>query len=177
MSPENKDKFPGQRPNEHLIMLLRRHWIAFASAVIQVVSFNLLPVIALIIVLYVVGWNPPTRGLWYVFGVIATSLYYIGTWLTFYHAYIDYHLDVWILTDQRIINIEQKGLFERTISELNLTKVQDVTAEIHGKLATVFNYGDVFIQSAGEQQRFTFLQIPEPDVVARLVIEASDALK
>ena len=48
--------------------------------------------------------------------------------------FTDYYLDTWIVTTERIISIEQKGLFERTASELDLISVQDATAEVHGFL-------------------------------------------
>lgn len=157
------------------MLMLRRHWFSFVPAVCQVLALNLLPIGVLIFFLYGLDWAPPTDGLWYVVGVLITGLYYMVAWLTFYHAFVDYHLDVWVLTDERIVNIEQQGLFDRTISELNIAKVQDVTSEVHGKIQTLFDYGNVYIQTAAEQQRFAFLQVPHPEEVARLVVRANDA--
>ncbi len=175
MSDPMKQQFPGQRNDEHVITFLRRHWITAVGSIFQLIGFNLLPVGVLAFFLYGIGWNPPTEGFWYVLVVMITALYYIGTWLAFYHTFVDYHLDVWVLTDQRIINIEQQGLFDRTISELNLSKVQDVTSEVHGHIQTIFDFGNVYIQTAAEQQRFAFLQVPNPEEVARLVVRANDA--
>lgn len=168
-------QFPGQRNDEHVITFLRRHWITFVSSILQLIGFNLLPIAVLAFFIYGIGWEPPVDGIWYVLGVMITALYYIGTWLAFYHTFVDYHLDVWVLTDQRIINIEQQGLFDRTISELNLSKVQDVTSEVHGHIQTIFDFGNVYIQTAAEQQRFAFLQVSNPEEVARLVVRANDA--
>lgn len=175
MSNPVPQQFPGQRNEEHVMLMLRRHWFSFVPAICQVVALNLLPIGVLIFFLYGLGWVPPTDGLWYVVGVLITGLYYMVAWLTFYHAFVDYHLDVWVLTDERIVNIEQQGLFDRTISELNIAKVQDVTSEVHGKIQTLFDYGNVYIQTAAEQQRFAFLQVPHPEEVARLVVRANDA--
>lgn len=169
------NQFPGQRNDEHVIALLRRHWFTFVSSILQLVGFNLLPLAIFAFFIYGIGWEPPVDGLWYVVGVMITALYYIGTWLAFYHTFVDYHLDVWVLTDQRIVNIEQEGLFDRVISELNLSKVQDVTSEVHGQIQTLFDFGNVYIQTAAEQQRFAFLQIAHPEEVARLVVRANEA--
>lgn len=175
MTPQFKQQFPGQRIDEHVMVLLRRHWIAFVGPVLRLGFFNILPIGILAFFFYALDWAPPSEGMWYVLGVLFTSTYYCVIWLAFYHEFVDYHLDVWVLTDQRVVNIEQKGLFERMISELNVSKVQDVTSEIHGHVATLLDYGNVYIQTAAEQQRFAFLQIPHPEEVARLVVRANDA--
>ena len=175
MTTKPTQQFPGQRNDEHVIVMLRRHWIIFLSVVLRIAGLTVLPIIVFIFFHYAIGWQAPTDGFWYVLGVLLTSLYYIVVWLGFYHSFVDYHLDIWVLTDQRIINIEQKGLFDRIISELNISKVQDVTSETHGHLQTLLDYGNVHIQTAAEQQRFAFLQIPHPEEVARLVVRANDA--
>jgi hypothetical protein len=61
-------------------------------------------------------------------------------------TWIDYYFDVWIITNERIINIEQKNLFIRTTSEVTLTRVQDVTATIGGFFPTLLDFGDVLVQ-------------------------------
>ncbi|MBI2415936.1 MAG: PH domain-containing protein [Candidatus Kerfeldbacteria bacterium] len=166
--------FPNQRPNEKVLLKLRRHWLTWAWNIIQLLLFNLIPPGLYILFYQLIGWPVPTEGLLYIGLVLLLSLYYLGAWLIFYHAFVDYHLDVWVLTDQRIVNVEQQGLFDRTISELNILKVQDVTSEIHGHLQTFFNFGNVYIQTAGEQQRFIFQNVPHPEDVARIIIHAND---
>lgn len=170
-----KKLFPGQRDDEHVIFLERQHWLMFAKEVVKLIGFNILPVLVFLFVYYVIGWDIPTEGILYIVGVFVLSLYYIGVWLAYYHAFVDYYLDLWILTDQRIIAIEQQGLFDRIIAELNILKVQDVTSEVHGHIQTIFNFGNVYIQTAAEQQRFIFLNVPHPAEVARTVIHANDA--
>jgi uncharacterized membrane protein YdbT with pleckstrin-like domain len=83
-------------------------------------------------------------------------------WITFFLIWIDYYFDVWIITDRRVVNIEQKGLFNRQVSELELLRIQDITTEVTGVIPTILNYGDVFIQTAGENPRFIFRQVSDP---------------
>jgi uncharacterized membrane protein YdbT with pleckstrin-like domain len=71
------------------------------------------------------------------------------------------------------VNIEQKGLFVRHISELNFSRIQDVTAEVEGILPTVLNYGDVLVQTAGEESRFIFRQVADPYQVKDMVMKLS----
>jgi uncharacterized membrane protein YdbT with pleckstrin-like domain len=83
-------------------------------------------------------------------------------WALFFLIWIDYYFDVWIVTSERIINVEQKGLFSREISELQLEKIQDISTEVLGVIPTFLNYGNIFIQTAGEKERFLFRCVPNP---------------
>lgn len=84
-------------------------------------------------------------------------------------TFIDLYLDVWVITNKRILNIEQFGLFSRTEAEHQLSVIQDVTTEVHGIFATMLNYGDVQIQTASESQGVIFRQIPEPYFAKKII--------
>ncbi len=171
----SRKEFSGQRPNEHVIVILRRHWIVWFRYIGQLILFNLLPVAIALVLYFFAGWSPTAEGPIYIGLVLLLSVYFLGIWLMYFHSFIDYRLDSWILTDQRIVNVEQQGLFDRVISELSITKVQDVTSEVHGHMQTFLDYGNVYVQTAGEQQRFVFLNVPHPEEVSRLVVKVNDA--
>jgi uncharacterized membrane protein YdbT with pleckstrin-like domain len=97
-------------------------------------------------------------------------MYYLAVWLFAFLEFTDYYLDVWIVTNERVINIEQEGLFHRTASELHLTAIQDVTSDVQGIVRTLFDYGNVHIQTAGEKGRFIFKNIEEPEKIKEFVI-------
>lgn len=167
--------FPGQRPNEHVVIILRRHWILWARYIFQLLVSNIIPVVIALILYYAADWHPVAEGPIFVGLVFLLSTYYLGAWLLYFHSFVDYRLDMWILTDQRIVNIEQQGLFDRIISELSIVKVQDVTSEVHGHAQTFLDFGNVYVQTAGEQQRFIFQHVPHPEEIARLVVKVNDA--
>lgn len=83
-------------------------------------------------------------------------------WIYGFMIWIDYYFDVWIITSERVINIEQKGLFNRGVSELIYAKIQDVSTEVMGFLPTIINYGDVKIQTASEDKEFLFRTVSDP---------------
>jgi uncharacterized membrane protein YdbT with pleckstrin-like domain len=83
-------------------------------------------------------------------------------WIYGFMIWIDYYFDVWIITSERVINIEQKGLFNRGVSELMYAKIQDVSTEVMGFLPTIINYGDVKIQTASEDKEFLFRTVSDP---------------
>lgn len=102
------------------------------------------------------------------------TLLLVFLWVFAFIIWIDYYFDVWIITDERIINTEQKGLFVRQTSELDFTKVQDVTSNVTGILPTFLNFGDVFIQTAGEVERFQFRQVPDPVAIKDLIMRQTE---
>ena len=162
------DKLPNQRPNERVILFLRRQWFALLTIA---TAFILLNGVTLVIGWYfldrVDAWlSQPILGA--VIALIA-SIYFLSIWLFAFLEVTDYYLDMWVITNERIINIEQEGLFHRTASELDLAAVQDVTAEIRGFLQTIFTYGNVFVQTAGERGRFHFKNINNPESVKEII--------
>ncbi len=165
-----KRLFPNQKLDEKILTILRRHWIIALLIGIKYIFFLLFPILVTIFMssFFSENINKILSGTFsYPVLIMAFSLFYLFVWIFFFHAWIDYYLDVWIVTDKRIVNIEQRGLFSRTISELKLFRVQDVKAEVHGIIPTFFHYGEVTVQSAGNETFAIFKQVPRPYEVSR----------
>lgn len=173
----NPDRYlPNRRPGEEIILLLRRHWkILFEYFFLFVVQI-FIPLIFFFVGVKFLEWTPQTNTPLTAVLILGASLYYLYIWLFFFHHWIDYYLDLWIVTNERIFNIEQHGLFSRIVSELSIENLQDVTSEIKGKLNTLFDVGEVHIQSAGEEKRFVFEEIPHPQQVASEIMRLHQSL-
>ena len=165
-------KFPGQRENEKIILFLRRHWFIFLMRILLIV----ISIIALVVIyVFFNAVNSNFReSAYYNLLLFGESLATLFIWNFFFILWLDYYLDAWIVTDERIINIEQRGFFTRKISELKLTKIQDVTSEIIGVIPTLFNYGNIYVQTAGEKEHFTFFQIPNPNYVKNVIVDLQE---
>lgn len=153
--------FTGQKRGEIILLLLHRHWfdILKQMAIVFLMIIALLgSLIALPMYFPIITEVSNYNRLFFFF----ESSFAMLTWIVFFVIWIDYYLDVWIITGTRVVNIEQKGLFSRQISELELENIQDITTEVKGVIPTFLNYGDVFIQTAAEKERFIFRNIPDP---------------
>lgn len=162
--------FQGQHENEQVLRVIHRHWFNILMHLTLVIAcglfiFGSLAIVPLIFPDALIG----TPAL---FSFIQNTLL-LSLWLYGFLVWIDYYLDVWIVTNERIVNIEQKGLFNRHISELRFSKVQDVTSSANGLIATVLNFGDVYVQTAAEQERFVFRQVGDPFAVKDEVMRLS----
>lgn len=158
-------KFPNQQPNERIIMFLRRHWLFLFKI------FVIFLILIIIMIAFDVGAYYATN-VWendvgFPIMILGNSAYFLFVLLFSFANFVDYYLDVWIVTNKRIVNVEQKGLFSRVVSEKELSRMQDVTSEVHGFIATFFNYGDIYIQTAGTKERFVFKQVPDAPHVAQ----------
>ncbi|MEW6610488.1 MAG: PH domain-containing protein [Patescibacteria group bacterium] len=166
----NINHLPNQAPDEEVVLLLRRHIFIILREVALFMIFAGLPLLAW----YLLQRNLPTffdDDIRVSLAILLVYAYELYVWLFFYRAFIDYYLDVWIVTNKRIINIEQMGLFNRRISEQKLFRVQDVSSSQQGFFGTFLDYGDVSIQTAAEVGRFTFEQVPHPTQVALRITE------
>ncbi|MEK7130170.1 MAG: PH domain-containing protein, partial [Patescibacteria group bacterium] len=103
--------------------------------------------------------------------VLGASLYYLFLWLFLFIHWLEFYLDVWVVTNERVINVDQRRLFSRRVSEVRLVQVQDVTTEVEGFFHTFIKFGDIDLQTAAEQGKFTFKNIPNPDSVREVIVK------
>ncbi len=158
------------KPGEKLMMALHRHPITFLKYILIFIVLAGVPTFALAFVWGADGItvaNPLGR----VAIVLLGAAYYLGIWLAFFTQFVDHYLDISIVTDHRVIDIDQKGLFNRAVAELNLARIQDVTSEVKGFIPTVFNYGRVTIQTASESEHFIFENIHRPHAVRQRILD------
>ncbi|MBC7471757.1 MAG: PH domain-containing protein [candidate division SR1 bacterium] len=105
----------------------------------------------------------------------------LTTFTLFFH---NYYLSLQIVTSERIIDIDQRGLFLREVSELPIDNIEDVSYNQNGFWGTIFNYGDVIVQTAGstlgqssdpkaENDRkingFVFNNVPNPAYISATI--------
>jgi len=154
------------QPNETILMVLHRHWIAIALKLLVVLIFLLLPFVA-IAILPQAGFDIET--------VLPLIQFFLITYLMIlvlgvFIMWTDYYFDVWVVTDLRIIDIEQRTIFNREVSEFMLYNIQDVTVEIPSVLATFLKYGNIKIQTAGGKI-FEISDIPNVTEAKNVIID------
>ena len=86
-----------------------------------------------------------------------------------------YRQNRWIVTDDCVHQISQRGLFNRQTSELSMANIEDVTAEQKGILAELFGFGTLRAETAGELPYFHFNYCPTPEKYAQVILHAREA--
>jgi hypothetical protein len=169
MNRFNRFHFDGQKPQEKIFLVLHRHWFNILSQLFVIFFMLLLLFGSYVFSFYF--YSALNMADFESLIAFLRNLFFLLLWMIFFLIWIDYYFDVWIVTDQRIVNIEQKGLFARTISELELEKIQDITSDVKEVIPTFFNFGDLYVQTAAEQERFLFRNIPDPYSVKDLIMK------
>ncbi len=103
--------------------------------------------------------------------ILLASFYYLSIGLFLYTYFVTFYLDLLIITNDRLLHIQQQNLFARTISEVDLNKVQDVTSEVHGFFPSLFNYGTLEIQTASATEKFIVMKIPHPETLRQVILD------
>jgi hypothetical protein len=168
-----KRPFPGQKPDERVIMFTRRHWLSFLGFLGLVLGMVLVLAVFLVILAILLpdvflSFRSPL--------ILIASAYLLFSLAFFLVGWIDYYFDIVIITDRRIIDIRQKGLFSRKIDELDILHVEDVSAQVRGVLPTFFHYGNVYVQTAGAARNFLFQSLPHPQNICRLIMNLYDKI-
>lgn len=153
---------------EKMIKKIHRHWIVIFGKAIAVVVMLALPAAGLV---YLSGLNLKFDFIMPL-AIYAVSIFVFLLSVLAFIGWVDYWLDVWIVTDERIIDIEQIGMFRHELSEFGLDKVQDVTVEIPGFIATFLRYGKLIIHTAGERS-FEINDLPNPHLVKDLILKCA----
>lgn len=160
-APPPRLPFPLQ-PNERVLQLVRRHWIFLWPRITFYVLLALVPiVVAAMFANHRIVWIIVL--LWAAFWVIRALL-----------AWYRYRHDIWVITDQRIVDSNRTSPFNLKISTADLVNVQDMTIDRSGIIRTMMDYGDIICQTAADQQEFRLSGIPDPRSVQALVDHERD---
>lgn len=157
---------------ENIIKVFRKHWFVIFTESLLFIVILLLPAILIAAGIITTGivLSPIIQSILWALG----SAWLVGMWIAFFIVYTDYYLDVWVLTDQRLIDIDQKGLFAREVAVLRLDKIQDVVSKQSGLIPTILNYGDVHMQSAGTEREFIIYHVRHPKKVRDMLMEQQE---
>lgn len=167
-----KTTFEAQGEGEHVLLLMRKHpitnlwWAAIVALLFGVPLFwGEFPLIASLTALTVLGLSI----FWYM-GLAFFAIQNLLLW--FYNVYI--------VTDERIIDVDFFGLLYKNVNATQIRKVEDVNYSQRGILSSMFNFGNVIVQTSAEQRSedmgeevsaFTFEAVSNPDRVVKVISE------
>ena len=157
----DKVDFETRERKEKVVLLLRRHPITNVAWMLIVVLMIFAPLVLSIFPL--LSFLPGN------FQFIAVLVWYLITMAFILENFLTWFFNVNIITDERIIDIDFHNLIYKEVSDCKIDKIQDVTYKMGGVTRTIFNYGDVYIQTAAEVPAFEFLAVPKPNKVARVL--------
>jgi len=164
------------RPDEKINFIVRHHWAGFLGTLGLFIAMSIFPLLIVFTAHLVLGNN-----IGQYLNIITTGLtgYYLFLVTFLFGAWINYYYDIIFITNERILNVNQKGLLARDVSELSLQQVQDVSTQMDGILRSYFNFGTLIVETAGEGTAdqithglhgyFSVDDLPDPNRLARVI--------
>lgn len=165
-------------PGEEVLKVVRKHWFIIAAELFGTFLMLLLP----FFILFVAALFPTSLSYFDIslgdytkiitFGVAAWS---ILTIMTGFATWTHYYLDLWIITDRRIILVDQIHFFNRNVSIFRLERMQDIEFKITGIIPTLLNFGTLKAQTAGaHESNFASNGLPDPRGLQAVIQKAMD---
>ena len=166
-------EFIHQKSYEHVELVIRHDWITFVPALFFTVLLLIVPVVVHLLLNSLFPEIFADSSI-FALAVLMASIYYLSVALFFYSYFVTFYLDMVIITNDRLMEISQSNLFNRSISEMDIFRVQDATSEVKGFFASVFNYGDLLIQDASAVTKFKFNHVHDPDNLRQKILELAE---
>ncbi len=162
--------FEGQKEGEKLIVFTRQHWYLIIGSIITSIIASVLPIILIVFSANFIVDHPGSSVVFMFFWMI----YLMCIWFVLMYKIVFHILNIWIVTDSRILDIWQIGFFNRQVSELHLESIQDISVNTSGIVQSYFNFGNIDIQTAGVSQHFTFEEVPNPIEIKDKIMDAAN---
>ena len=150
------------RPWEEVTEVIRRHWIVYV-----IIWLHVLIWIVITISLFLILWFT-------LFANLLTIVFWLFFSIFVYLEWLNHELDLFIVTNNRIIWVEQISFLDRTVSECNLWQVQEVNSSTKWFFANILNYWTIFIQTAWNNTTLKMDFAPDALQWARKILNTVD---
>ncbi len=159
-------RFETQHEKEIVELFLRQHVIVnlgwVLTAIVMIVApWVIFPVFFSLITL------PFTIPANYI--VVAVLAWYLGTFGFVLANFIDWFFNIYIVTNERLVDIDFLHLLYKHFTQAEIYRIQEISFTTGGIIATFFNYGTVFIQTAGDMPNIEFANVPFPERVVQII--------
>ncbi len=163
---------------EKVILRLRKHWLVLVGRLIPFAILDYLPYLLPGLGVYIMRANPTSvidyatlfsfENPWVSFIV---GIYWLFVWMGAFGVFTNHYLDQWIVTSERVIDIDQESFWNRKVDSLFLHRIQNVETGVYGFFNTLFGFGTVSIESAGaEMDRIHMTGLSNPEQVRDTIL-------
>jgi len=156
--------------NERIIKVVRKHWFSIVSDLFFVLLMAVAPAVFLIFFNSNIFQDIVLKNFELTFFLYC--VYLIFVWIISFVVWINYYLDIWVITNYRLVSVDQKTLFSREISSLRLENIQDVRIEVNGLIATFLRIGNIHVKTAASASEFIIYKANDPEDVKQIIMQA-----
>lgn len=153
-------RFDTQEDNETVILVLRAHPITLLPIFFNGLFF-------LIILFFLNFFLPSVLNFAQILFINVFLLIFVGNYI--WLGFLNWYFNVGIITDTRVVDVNFNVILYKEVTYTLLDHIEDVSAKSGGFFESVFNYGNLFIQTAGSELNTHFLNIPSPAAAAKII--------
>lgn len=157
-------RFETQEAEEQIMLFLRQHFIVNVPWVIMTIVFLLAPSVLFPLVIRSLPVPLP-----FSYILVGTLSWYLVTTGFALVSFLHWFFNIYIVTNERVIDIDFQYLLFKRFSQAELERIQDISYTAGGIFATIFHYGNVYIQTAGEVPNLEFLAVLRPNKVVEKI--------
>jgi uncharacterized membrane protein YdbT with pleckstrin-like domain len=160
-------------PEEKIVLKLRKHWVILVRDTVGTILLAFFPLFLLAII-QIMAPQYANFTDYLAFMSFATALWLLLIFLSLAVIWTDYYLDLWIVTDKRIISVDQISLFNRKVTTLSHERIQEITVKEENFVQAFFKYGTLDIETASPTDGDATMEgIPHPENVRKTILEQS----
>lgn len=160
--------FQTQKSDEVILLFLRSHFIVNLSWILVSLTLLLLPIIILMF-LPRLGIDSQNSAVAAKFTTVYVLFYYLIVFAYIFISFLHWFYNVFMVTSQRVVDIDYSDVVVHHIAVTNLNQVQDAKYTQAGFIPSLFNYGNIFVQTAGTQLNFEEPSIPKPREATHII--------
>jgi len=151
--------FQNQEEDEEVLLFLRRHFITNIPWIFISLVLSLVPPLLFIlnIKIPILFFSVPEN-----FLIVFIVFYYLVVFIYAFISFITWYYNISLVTQKRVVDIDFSDIVYHDVAMTKLNLIEDVNYTQTGFIRSFFNYGDVFVQTAGEKLHFDFLAVPNP---------------
>ena len=159
-------RFETQEEKEDVVLFLRQHPIVNVPWIIGAIVMLIAPTV---LFPFIFSFLPIAGALPVGYMIVGTVFWYVATFGFILGNFLYWFFNIYIVTNERVVDIDFLYLLYKRFSQAELTKIQDISYASGGVLATIFDYGNVTIETAGEAPNLEFEKVPHPQKVVETI--------
>ncbi len=169
-NPQNH-AFEGQDPDEKILLLLRAHPITNIPWIFFSIVIFLIPFFASKISLF---FGLDLKLIPQTFLLIFLIIDYLVVLLIAFEGFLYWYFNASLITNEKVVDIDFEGLLYKAVDLAPLSKIEEVDSVTVGIIGTIFNFGNVSIQTAGATVAIKMKNVPKSSQVADLILDLAD---
>jgi hypothetical protein len=166
INPDNIT-FENQEEDEEIVLLVRRDLITNVPWILAAVLLAVIPPL----IFALSSFFTPFFQLSILTQLILTIFYYLIVAGFVIVEFAIWYFNIGLVTNRRIIDFDVTGILSKHLSETRLNIIEDVSYTQVGAVRSIFDYGDIYMQTAGTNVNFEFDRSPQPAKITRLIAD------